>query len=230
MIQKPNTHKLEDGCGFCNEYATGLISDNMLELFKAPLFNRVIVENTNSFLVPSLGPLTRNHLLLVCKGHIPSLRDATPNLQKELIGQARNYKNVLEREFNIPFSIFENGESLAKPLGTCVSHIHIHIVETPPLDVKREISNLLDIDKGSYYFETEISAISSHHDYVYWENSLARNWFLSSREIPSQILRKIINKSTSNLDSWNWRDAPKLQQVKQMSVDLRSLFCSHGQT
>src|SRR5437879_5072344 len=89
------------------------------------LANRKLLE-TNRFLVlPSLGPLTRGHVMVVSKAHCDNLASMGADAIRESESLASCLRCAPFLRGNDPLEA-EHGSALGDKAGACVIHTHVH--------------------------------------------------------------------------------------------------------
>ncbi|MGX7709439.1 hypothetical protein [Methylobacterium sp. Gmos1] len=209
-------------CSFCMEASDSLIHDFVLDFAKLPSFNRMIWGDSNHFVIPSLGPLSDDHCLLVSREHYRCLRDAPLWMQELTIKRAHSLAQELQIFSGMPALIFENGSSISRdPTGVCVDHVHFHVLTLPSeviIHVLEQI-NALPIASG---WSGITNGLNQCFDYVII-GSLDSVGVISDEAVDRQLVRKALASTLGKSDNWDWRSYPQLQQVLKISQRLKDL-------
>lgn len=118
-------------------------------------FNTVFIESANFAHITALDPTTPGHTLVVSKRHFVSLSEMD---SKEIVELQDFINNILRSKNVTDFMLFEHGGANQERGGSCVFHMHIHILPflSNYYDVldemlpNIEVENLLDIRSIDY--------------------------------------------------------------------------------
>lgn len=194
---------------------------------------QVINSSRNFSLLPDLGPLIEDHLLLVSKAHIPSFAAVKTRDLKE----ARNFTSEtinLMKQLHPDCEIFAFEHAVGKvdgqviQCGTCNStdHAHLHLLPLPArADGGNTAQNIAELVVSQYGLDKQempglpdirISDVSGEKPYLYLWSSNGNKAFILVQNtltcsIPSQIVRKMIaieslGMSEQDDNLWDWRN------------------------
>lgn len=178
--------------------------------------DRIIKSYDNFYLIPTLGQITDDYVLIVSNIHITASSQLSLNAHKELRA-IKNSIEVINREKNKETLFFEHGMPyFDKCFGGCgLSHMHIHAV---PITLESNANNFLD--KVKSFLESK-SAISECNKLASWAD-LQKYWntsyisvevtgnclaftFQKGCSVESQLMRKFLVDHFNN-SKWDWRE------------------------
>ncbi len=208
-------------CAFCRESRTGALSDTILSDLIGININRIVYFDNVCFIVPSLGPLGRVHVLLVSHLHIHSLRDADAETRKHLYFIAAKAAAFILNRHQLRLFFFENG-SRADSVSDekCIDHLHLHIVTCPGLP---DIADPQGPERQRVLPFLEICSdqIPESHDYIAFGFELEALSIRHAPVIETQFIRKALARSIGLPKEWNWRDYPRIAEVAASVSELR---------
>ena len=190
-----------NNCPFCLEFS----QNKSLPVFKEicyPYDNRVLYDTGKSVIIPTIGCIIPNYLLIVPKKHVHSLS----SLDADYISDVESVSNLLESKFeNCTF--FEHGSSNERSAGTSIKHVHLHFL---PIDI-----DLKKYTPEFTYFEKsfkEIKKIKGEYLSIRYKRT---SYFTQVTDaLPSQYLRRIFAKTMGIEDLYNWRRYPFVENMK----------------
>ncbi len=193
----------------------------------APVRQRIIWENDKFFVCADIHPMgMRGYILLVTKEHYYSVQNAPDDL-KFVLDRAKNkIAGILKRVYKKDILIFEHGSCenfTKKPQGqraTCISHAHIHFV---PVSV--DVMKIIDVVIREHIC-FEIKSLSelnlkSIDDYIYIEGNKKKIVCSTPKDVPSQMIRRLLHKFERRTSHWNWREVQDLQTALNTVKDLK---------
>lgn len=212
------------GCGFCEERITGLVFDPILMMYGAPKFKRVIWSDEKSFIIPSLGPLTDDHYLVVSRSHYRCLRDTPHDERSHAIAVAHRLANSLSVESGNPWLIFENGtRSAGVSANGCVDHLHIHVLTAPP-SALNAVSNHIGINRDFSDLAALAASLDQEKDYIFAEFQSGDIHSVVGLSLDRQLLRRLLAEALDRNGEWDWRSRPDFEQVRAMAGRRRQGF------
>jgi len=215
-----------EDCAFCVEVEEGLSFDPVLNSLGAPRLPRILGENAEFIVLPSLGPLVDDHLLIVTKKHVPNFRSAGAALRSNLLSATGQLAEKMVLRSGRTALVFENGSQLYR-LG-CVDHLHFHVLTLPAIIADRVLKRFSTDDLLSTA-EMVAAPIRMDCDYVVLKIGIAQEWAMMTRpEIDRQLVRRLIAEEQGSPAGWNWRDAPNLDAVRLMVGELGPVVESAG--
>lgn len=205
-----------ESCEFCTELTTATRYRSRFEALSRSSASRLVSLFEDFVLLPSLGPLTQGHTLLVPRVHVHAFADANcPSRLETVLTEARG---IVEQEFGRT-SIFEHGTWAENSKGGCgIRHAHVHLVPdtTGSIDRPREFSwQPLPTDGWVTY-------LRGHRDEDYlllWRDE-EHPWAAFDDSAPSQILRRFMADQLE-ASAWNWRDIADADGLIDTTLRLR---------
>lgn len=196
-------------CCFCSE----IISEKggrFFEIFGSVKKSRVIFDTENFVVMPSLGPVSAGHILLLPKMHLNSFSQIDNAYHAELEFIFSRAKVLLSDNCGA-YAIFEHGTPAGAISGACgIVHAHLHMIPVGNEHVLLPNDNGLNwVPLKSSNLIFGLSEINKYggvkEGYLFFvdENGVAH--FSISPEVPSQYLRKHVAKALG-VESWDWRD------------------------
>lgn len=212
------------GCGFCEEQVTGLAFDPILMMYGAPGFKRLIWSDEKTFIIPSLGPLTGDHYLVVSQSHYRCLRDAPHDERSHATAVAHRLANSLSLESGNPWLIFENGtRSTGVSANGCVDHLHIHVL-TAPLSALNAVSSHIGINQDYQDLAALAASLDQDKDYIFAELQSGDIHSVVGSSLDRQLLRRLLTKALGGNGEWDWRSQPDFERVRAMAGQRRQGF------
>lgn len=181
-------------CPYCIEFIYRKPKP-ILHTIGYPYNSRIIFENDDAIVVPTIGAITPNYLLIIPKRHVISCKELT---SKEL-NAIEECKELIERNIGHG-TIFEHGSfSDEKTGGASIEHAHLHFIPVA-LDYKTILSEIKFVKIESIL---ELSSLNSEYLLI-WNNDGI--FYTTSNSIPNQYFRRIIAEYFGVPDKWNWRE------------------------
>jgi len=190
-------------CPFCAEFEQdggGLFAS----LMGPSLPSRVLYEDEHFLILPPLGEFMEGGLLLLTREHLLSMAGLSPTQFGHLERLLQAVRRVLVKHWGVPPLVFEHGPAPDAGKGVCcVDHAHLNIFPAPVaihphlaermhfrLDRLSEIARLRRAEFG-YLFVQENDGTRRAYD---------------GRNVPTQLVRRIITTQLGQPDRWHWRD------------------------
>ncbi len=198
--------KHHSNCEFCKELNEHSLDSSFSKIYSGLLDNRVILETANFRVLPTLGQLFENSLLIVSKEHIETMARLDNESLKELNNLYFDLKNKLSSLGSVIG--FEHGAYCENGGGCGIYHAHIHII---PLPSPVNMTSFLKSEYTNY--DTLTNALVKAKDFD--EYLLAINEDLSiglanisnhTMQYGSQFFRKKLQEHFNLSLSWNWKD------------------------
>jgi diadenosine tetraphosphate (Ap4A) HIT family hydrolase len=198
---------MEYECPFCKE-----IQDNTVN----PLNKKRIIFETDFFIViPTLGCLVVNYLLIIPKKHCTCFGQLDPKEYEELILIIEKLNDHNHKFFQSSTIMFEHGSFLEESnAGNSVYHAHLHVLpfsESLINDLKDDDLNIDEID--SIRELHEISNNSS--SYLYYSDVDKKSYTILHSGVKSQYFRRLLSRRLKMSDKWNWRVEPFIENIKR---------------
>jgi len=197
-------------CCLCSQIAGDSSNDLIAtQLQDKPYTRRVMLESESFAVIPSLGPLSKGHVLLCPKTHIKSFSQLDTALHNEFGYIKQALRHALSEQFGASIHLFEHGMAATGERIICsTNHAHIHFVPLPDSCDFSDIEKLpwLQFD-GSL---RELTQLSQNREYILYEpqNGIHRLLIAGDQGFESQYMRKLIAQALGRAEYWNWRDHP----------------------
>jgi len=192
-----------DQCVFCAE-----LWDESASVFAKVmgdrLSSRVVYQDEQFVLVPPLGQFMEGGLLLLARKHIPSFACLNKQLYEHLERLVEAICATLAKHYGVRPLVFEHGPASDwSKGGCCVDHAHFNIfparVRLHPhlaermhfkIDALSELPRLRAAEFGYLFIQ---------------ENDGSRHVY-DARDVPSQLVRRIITAGIGRPERGDWRD------------------------
>jgi hypothetical protein len=214
------------GCALCSQIAGDVTGDMIHKMLSDHRYKRRVVDLTAKLcLVPSLGSLSRLHVLLCPKWHSRRIIDAVDS--QDLEDEIGHIRRVLTRA-DSDLAVFEHGASRTEREVPCsVEHAHLHVVEIP-----KSIHIMLPALQWTLIRHGISGAreFLNDREYLMWSDSQRGTLITqpdSGDHLPSQILRKAVAHAMGVGDRWNWRDHPKATSADLMYERVSAVLTPH---
>ena len=96
------------------------------EIVKNPSSDRMILENTEAFLIEDGFPVSPGHSLIIPKRHIGSFFEATEDERNDLLRLLDRAKKIVDERYKP--SAYNMGINDGPAAGQTVPHLHIHLI------------------------------------------------------------------------------------------------------
>lgn len=216
--------RIQDICVFCDEFDLSKGTGLFYELFPEFVGEKQVLEETrHHVLLPDIGPLTQDYLLVVSKEHVPSFASLPTDYHDD-------YRLLVEKVIHKMGNlhpgkqplIFEHGVGTVNGqfirCGGCgrTDHAHLHVL---PIGEKKHdglLNSLSAQVKAKYDFEEynvsdstdlqELGFISKGRPYLMVGNQRESKTFVQNdiNEIPSQYIRAFLGNHL-DIAEHNWK-------------------------
>lgn len=184
---------------------------------------RILYEDKNFVIIPSLGPISDCHILLVPKQHVNSyalLSDELLDLAERLIIKILK---IIKRKYGSCI-IFEHGVLDENMLGSAsCNHAHIHIVSCNksllPL-LERESLEIRKLEKLSEL----VNQTDRNEAYFYYSEDGEKSFIMDDTIHKSQYMRMITAEILKIPERGNWKQNLGIENVQKMLWDMKEIF------
>lgn len=191
-------------CEYCSEFQGGK-SNTFNELYGSVISHRILLESQSFKVIPTIGQLFDNSLLIVPVRHVETLSDLTNNELNELMALYRKVKVALSAKGFVV--AFEHGAHAETGGGCGIYHAHLHVVPLP-----KEV-NLLGFFKHKYRTSTELDVVlrtlKGSREYLVAVNQNDQVGFLDLTDLSgayaSQYFRRALNEEFHLDAPWDWK-------------------------
>lgn len=227
--------RIQDICIFCDEFDVSRGSELFYELFPQLVGEKQILEETpHHVLLPDIGPLTQDHLLVVSKEHIPSFASLPTGYHKDyqlLVNSViLRMSNLHPKEEPLTFEHgmgSVNGKFIR--CGGCgrTDHAHLHVLPVSKDNHRDLISDLslhirseLDFEEHSLkdpFDLNELRSVIGGRPYLMIGNLQEGKVYIQNdaSEIPSQYIRTFLG-GYLGIAEHNWKvllaESPQLAE------------------
>ncbi|MBD0372288.1 MAG: HIT family protein [Pyrinomonadaceae bacterium] len=186
--------------------------------------SRVLWKTPNWVVIPTIGPLTPGHLMLVPRTHhysILSCPEDTLDECQKLLGACAE---MLRMIYGLDVLVFEHGATAQqhKVCGACIDHAHLHVVPGPRSFIAAAKDKLFEWESGATLRELSNKVYGSPYMLV-GQLSPDDLWVRQCAEaVPSQLLRRILALELGCEGKWDWRKQPNTSVFLQTIKDWRA--------
>jgi diadenosine tetraphosphate (Ap4A) HIT family hydrolase len=167
---------------------------------------RILHENDDFIVLPSVSPIVTGHLLIFPKRHINNLSQLNDyELNRLFILTNKLYQFFLKKRGEI--FIFEHGVANETSTACGINHAHLHLM---PL-LRENIQNIEQKLQNQFNLSPLLSFERLRHEtslgnqYIFISQDFESYSFAIKGEFESQTLRKIISNELNFID-WNWNN------------------------
>jgi diadenosine tetraphosphate (Ap4A) HIT family hydrolase len=200
-----------NSCTFCEE-----IVNKESNLFyntvgkKLGIKDRVLFEDDDWLVIPTLGCFVVGYLLIVSKYHHLAIASLPDSLYPGLERLINKISGIIKKQFGMPIIAFEHGSVVGQyRLSCCVDHMHLHIIPYGK-DCWQEIVDdyNLSVQKMSSFSNVK-SFVKQNNikSYLLFQNIDTQISIIDGTTVifPSQFFRKIFSKKIDDAINWDWR-------------------------
>ncbi len=190
-------------CPFCAELEGDGLSI-FAEMMGDRLPRRVVYEDEHFVVMPPLGEFMEGGLLLLTREHLLSLAHLAPSQFDHLERLLQALQRALVKVWGVAPLVFEHGPAPDWSKGVCcVDHAHLNIFPAP-VRVHPHLAGRMNLSLGSLSEMTKLRRAEYGYLFVQ-ENAGARRAY-DGREVPTQLVRRIITSQLGISERWHWRD------------------------
>lgn len=204
-----------DNCCFCQEFRCHEVNEDIKKAYSVT--NRVLFENDDFIVLPSVSQLVKNHLLILPKRHINTMKQLEYDEKEQLFILINNIVRLIGEDY----LVFEHG---AFPVNgnTCgVDHAHIHILPFEKKGTKILIENINKTYASKFYKDFVLS-LNDEKDmpYLSYGNDIHGMYMCNNALFHSQFMRKLICNYLG-VKEWNWRSFTNKNLFNTTIYELR---------
>ncbi len=211
-LDDTNSHE----CKFCDIYTTNSVK---------ALSDKILYESKSFYVIPALGCLVKNYIMIVSKRHINSMCYLTNSGKKELVNLINKFRSIFKVKYGFYPIIFEHGASNkeANKSSCCIVHAHIHIVPYV-INKQQEMVNTLGLCSLSDF--SEFYTLGYNKPYVFFMDNQGEMYYKDCQNdvMPSQIIRKWIASDMGQPNDWDWRTNSFDENIETTVSELKSLI------
>jgi len=190
-------------CPFCAEFDEDGLS-TFAALMGQRLNSRVIYEDDQFVVMPPLGDFMEGGLLLLSRAHILSFAHLPAEHFARLEQLVGVICRALSQRWGVCPLVFEHGPAPERSKGVCcVDHAHFNIfpakVLINPHLVRRMHRTLNALSELRELREAEFG-------YLFVQENNGERRVYDGRDVPTQLVRRIITTELGMPERWHWRD------------------------
>lgn len=196
-----------DTCDFCAELHGIDCDNNILYRIIQPqtgLQSRVMFENQNFIVMPTLGAFVEGYVMAVSKSHYSCSLHLPEPMLCELETLLTKIRRSIMDTYHTPSVCFEHGSvSCSNRFGGCIDHAHIHVVpcDTPLIGQVEKYD--LKIEKIESL--SDIKQKSAEAPYLFLQDIDEQRYYITGSFIISQFFRQLLAQHYQVGGQWNWR-------------------------
>jgi inosine/xanthosine triphosphate pyrophosphatase family protein/diadenosine tetraphosphate (Ap4A) HIT family hydrolase len=190
-------------CPFCAEF-----EKDSLNIFTSMMGDRlpcrVVYEDEHFVVMPPLGEFMEGGLLLLTREHILSLAHLPPAQFDHLERLLQAIQRALVKCWGVAPLVFEHGPAADWSKGVCcVDHAHLNIFPAP-VQLHPHLAGRLNFSLGSLSELTKLQR--AEFGYLFVQESDGTRRAYDGRDVPTQMVRRIITSQLGLPERWHWRD------------------------
>ena len=166
--------------------------------------SRVVYEDDHFLVMPPLGEFMPGGLLLLSREHLLSFAHLPPDQFDHLERLVQAVQRVLVECWGVAPLVFEHGPAPDAGKGVCcVDHAHLNLFPAR-VGVRPHLAGRMSFPLGSL---AELAKLR-HAEFGYLfvqENDGSRRAY-DGRNVPTQLVRRIITAQLGHPERWHWRD------------------------
>jgi diadenosine tetraphosphate (Ap4A) HIT family hydrolase len=207
-------------CCFCQEFQKNEVNEEIRKVYGVS--NRILFANDEFVVLPSVSPIVENHLLILPKRHINTMKQLEDHEKEHLLVIMKNIMRLLGKDY----FIFEHG---AFPVNgnTCgVDHAHIHFLPVERTVSKAIIESLYEFYVSRLYTDFILSLNDEiNMPYLSYGNDIQEMYMCNNAFFRSQFMRELLCNKLG-INDWNWRSFTNRHFFKATISELRGKI--HG--
>jgi len=168
-------------------------------------YDEVLDENDDFFVIPALGSLVEDYVLIVSKRHVLSMCYLNEQEKKNLIDITNKLRMRLKERYDFFPIVFEHGASHSdmNRSACCVIHAHVHVVPIR-LSCQEEMCSALEISEIAGF--EALYKLGKDKPYISFLDNTEKMFFrdVSGAAMLSQIIRQWIARDLGTT-RWDWR-------------------------
>jgi diadenosine tetraphosphate (Ap4A) HIT family hydrolase len=195
-------------CDFCAEFASDRTG------------GRIILQEADWLLLPTLGCFAAGYCLLMPIGHIEAVAELS---QAELIWTQdllERMRDLVGRHFG-PAIVAEHGPGRCDLGASCCSHAHLHLIPVGP-DVGAVVAAYQRVGGPPRILRdlSELSTVAGE-PYMYLSPTNRTHLLWEAAGFPRQFVRRVCADLLGLGDRYDWRDHTFPQNMKETLTSLR---------
>jgi ATP adenylyltransferase len=189
------------------------------------LYDTPVYQSEHFLVLPTVGALIEDWLLLVPKCHCLCIGTLPDSLGDEL----RDVYDVVRtaiKKAHPDVVVFEHGPAKpGSPVGCSVDHAHLHFVGLPLIRTAVQEFTDATINWCRMSHLAELRSIAEQgKDYLFFEDANREMWVGTATDIPSQLFRKVAADYLGRKHQYDWRTYPFPELANQSYRKYDALF------
>jgi ATP adenylyltransferase len=197
-------------CSLCTEFAGTSIPLHTVMMPRTAK-TRVLWEDDDWLIIPTIGPLIPGHVMLVPREHHFSILSCPSEILAEGQWLLERCSLKLRHLYQQAIVVFEHGMTAnqRKTCGACIEHAHLHVAPGSPSFVSS-----LTLNSRGWHSAASFSALvspigNSPYIMVGLAQPDTRFWARQCVDsVPSQFLRRVFAEQLGKDGDWDWRKNP----------------------
>lgn len=216
---------MKSNCSLCNEFTAKDISMLPYTYSKEMsnrygIVNRLLYEDKDFVIIPSLGPISECHLLVLPKTHMYSYALMPLSLLKKAEELIDGTARIVEKIYGNSI-IFEHGTWNEEMTGSAsCNHAHMHIVSCRlsilPL-LKKDGLNIRKIESLSEIVEQKERKLP----YFYYSEGAGKTYIMDDTVHKSQYMRILFSEIQGMPERGDWKKNWGIVHIDKMLVTLK---------
>jgi diadenosine tetraphosphate (Ap4A) HIT family hydrolase len=198
-------------CDFCTEGRSGQINPEFAAAVGQT--TRIVHRLASLYVVPTLSPIVKNHVLLIPMGHITS-RLQLSEVERDSVAAAESHLRMLLASPARSIVTFEHGIGKGMRGGCGISHFHIHMLPLKKHVAKKALNLLSQSSLGE--LADDVLELRPGDSYVYMrsDSDNTSTTLVRRGEFPSQFLRNLIEDAVG-ITRTNWREIVRSELLRE---------------
>lgn len=191
------------------------LCDVFQKLKNNDIWDSILFESDNFYVIPSLGSMVEGWLLICSKDHFLSMSTLGASRISELESFTSYLKSYLNESYG-SISLFEHGpDSNNLTVGCGVDHFHLHLVPTNGINLLKESNQKHPEWKWSRLtFLEELPVILPNSmSYLFLETEDGQRYMTCNDTFESQYFRKLIADCKGMSDNFDWKECYMLENI-----------------
>jgi inosine/xanthosine triphosphate pyrophosphatase family protein/diadenosine tetraphosphate (Ap4A) HIT family hydrolase len=190
-------------CPFCAEFENDGLS-TFTSMMGDRLPSRIIYEDEHFVVMPPLGEFMEGGLLLIARHHILSLAHLTSAQSDHLERLLQSIKQAVVKHWGVAPLVFEHGPAPDRSKGVCcVDHAHLNIFPAT-VQVHPHLAERMNFSLSSLSELAKLRRAEFGYLFVQENDGVRRAY--DGRDVPTQLVRRIITTELGLPNRWHWRD------------------------
>ena len=190
-------------CPFCAEF-----ENDSMSIFAGVMGDRlpcrVVYADEHFVVMPPLGEFMEGGLLLLTRDHILSLAHLPAKQFDHLERLLQAIQRALVKRWGVAPLVFEHGPASDWSKGACcVDHAHLNIFPAP-VQLHPHLAGRMNLSLSSL---SEIAKLRrAEFGYLFLQENDGTRRAYDGRDVPTQMVRRIITSQMGLPERWHWRD------------------------